>query len=59
MDEQKVYNILKELDISYTKHEHPPVYTVEEAEQHWENIPGAHCKNLFLRNQNKKNSCDF
>lgn len=55
MDEQKVYNILKELDISYTKHEHPPVYTVEEAEQHWENITGAHCKNLFLRNKKGKN----
>ncbi len=55
MDEQKVYNILRELDISYTKHEHPPVYTVEEAEQHWENITGAHCKNLFLRNKKGKN----
>lgn len=55
MDEQKVYNILRELDISYAKHEHPPVYTVEEAEQHWENITGAHCKNLFLRNKKGKN----
>ena len=55
MDEQKVYNILRELDISYTKHEHPPIYTVEEAEQHWENITGAHCKNLFLRNKKGKN----
>lgn len=49
--EQKVYEILKRLDISYVRHEHPPVYTVEEAEQHWENIIGAHCKNLFLRNK--------
>ncbi len=55
MDEQKVYDILEELEISYTKHEHPPVYTVEEAEQHWENITGAHCKNLFLRNKKGKN----
>jgi len=55
MDEQKVYDILGELDISFTKHEHPPVYTVEEAEQHWENITGAHCKNLFLRNKKGKN----
>jgi len=55
MDEQKVYEILRELDISYTKHEHPPVYTVEEAEQHWEDIKGAHCKNLFLRNKKAKN----
>jgi Ala-tRNA(Pro) deacylase len=42
---------LDKLDISYVCHEHPPVYTVEEAEQHWENIMGAHCKNLFLRNK--------
>jgi Ala-tRNA(Pro) deacylase len=55
MGEQKVYDILSELDISYTKHEHPPVYTVEEAERHWKHITGAHCKNLFLRNKKGKN----
>lgn len=55
MDEQKVYDILRELGISYTKHEHPPVYTVEEAERYWENVKGAHCKNLFLRNKKGKN----
>jgi Ala-tRNA(Pro) deacylase len=49
--EQKVYRTLDKLDIPYVRHEHPPVYTVEEAEQHWENITGAHCKNLFLRNK--------
>jgi len=49
--EQKVYKTLNKLDIPYVRHEHPPVYTVEEAEQHWENITGAHCKNLFLRNK--------
>ena len=55
MNEQKVYDLLSELDIHYTKHKHPPVYTVEEAEQHWGNITGAHCKNLFLRNKKGKN----
>ena len=55
MDEKKVYDTLEQLDISYTKHEHPPVYTVEEAEQHWETITGAHCKNLFLRNKKGRN----
>lgn len=49
--EAKVYKVLEELDISYTRHEHPPVYTVEEAEKHWTDITGAHCKNLFLRNK--------
>ena len=28
---------------------HPPVYTVEEAQAHWQNIPGAHTKNLFFK----------
>jgi Ala-tRNA(Pro) deacylase len=55
MDEQKVYDMLGELNISFIRHEHPPVYTVEEAEQHWQNIKGAHCKNLFLRNKKGKN----
>lgn len=55
MENQNVYDILEKLEIFYTKHDHPPVYTVEEAEQHWENITGAHCKNLFLRNKKGKN----
>jgi len=39
------------LGISYVRHEHPPVFTVDEAERHWGSITGAHCKNLFLRNK--------
>lgn len=50
-NEKKVYEALEKLNISYVRHEHPPVFTVEQAEQHWENITGAHCKNLFLRNK--------
>ena len=42
---------LRELDIEYTRHEHPPVATVEEANAHWSGIDAVHCKNLFLRNQ--------
>ena len=42
---------LRELGIEYSRHEHPPVATVEEAEAHWAGIEGTHCKNLFLRNQ--------
>lgn len=49
--EEKVLETLDKLGISYVRHEHPPVFTVEEAEQHWEGITGAHCKNLFLRNK--------
>ena len=42
---------LAELGIAYARHEHPPVATVDEAEQHWSGIDATHCKNLFLRNQ--------
>lgn len=50
-NEQKVYRFLEKLDISYVRHEHPPVFTVDQAEQYWEGMTGAHCKNLFLRNK--------
>ena len=49
--ETRVVERLRELGIDYTRHEHPPVATVEEAEAHWADIDATHCKNLFLRNQ--------
>ena len=49
--EASVVARLRELGIEYTRHEHPPVATVEEAEAHWAGIDATHCKNLFLRNQ--------
>lgn len=48
--EKKLYDLLEELGIKYSRYEHPPVYTVEEANQYWQDIEGAHAKNLFLRN---------
>lgn len=50
-NEAPVFARLEELGIAFTRHEHPPVATVEEAEQHWTGIDATHCKNLFLRNQ--------
>ncbi len=50
-NEREVLRVLQELGIPFARHEHPPVYTVAEAERYWEGIEGAHCKNLFLRNQ--------
>ena len=52
--ERPVLEALDALGIPYVRHEHPPVATVEEAEKHWAGLAGAHCKNLFLRN-NKGN----
>jgi Ala-tRNA(Pro) deacylase len=51
VNEQAVYDRLGELGIAYRRYEHPPVATVEEAERHWGDLDGTHCKNLFLRNQ--------
>jgi len=48
--ERKVLETLDGLGIPYVRHEHPPVATVEEAEKHWGDLKGTHCKNLFLRN---------
>ena len=42
---------LDELGIAHTTAEHPPVYTVEEAERHTGDLPGGHCKNLFLKDK--------
>src|SRR2546426_10600462 len=49
--EEAVYHRLESLGLRFTRHEHPPVATVEEAVQHWAGIDATHCKNLFLRNQ--------
>jgi Ala-tRNA(Pro) deacylase len=50
-EEEPVLARLASLGIPYTRHEHPPVATAEEAEKYWSRIDAAHCKNLFLRNQ--------
>jgi len=43
--------VLDRLGIAYTRYDHPPVFTVDEALLHWRDIDAAHCKNLFLRNK--------
>lgn len=50
-DERPVYEALERLNIAWTRYEHPPVFTVEEAQAHWASIPATHCKNLLLRNK--------
>lgn len=47
-----IYSVLHELGISYIKHDHPAVFTVEESEQVGYRSPiGGGTKNLFLRNK--------
>ncbi len=45
-----VRKYLDELDIEYGFYIHPPLPTIEIAREHWKNVPGTHCKNLFFRN---------
>ena len=49
-EEATVYAALEALGIPFQRYEHPPVFTVEEALRYWADVPGTHCKNLFLRN---------
>ena len=52
-----MYERLEALGIAFERHEHPPTFTVEEAEVHWAGIEATHCKNLFLRNQKNDRHC--
>ncbi|MBU0577103.1 prolyl-tRNA synthetase associated domain-containing protein [Patescibacteria group bacterium] len=47
-----IYDVLKSLEIDYIKHDHPPVFTCEEAAKYHDVMKGAHIKNIFLRNRN-------
>jgi Ala-tRNA(Pro) deacylase len=49
--EEQVARHLASLGIPFTRYEHPPVSTAEEAGKYWAGIDAVHCKNLFLRNQ--------
>jgi Ala-tRNA(Pro) deacylase len=46
-----VYASLDALGITYDTFTHPPVFTGEEAAEHWAPIQGTRVKNLFLRNK--------
>lgn len=50
-DRAQLLRRLDELGIAHTTVEHPPVYTVEEAERHTGHMSGGHCKNLFLKDR--------
>ncbi len=48
---EELLAFLAELGIEATTHRHPPVFTVEEARALKGHLPGAHTKNLFLRDK--------
>ena len=55
MNKQELYEFLDGRRISYLAVEHAPVYTVEEAEALQLPNPEAGAKNLFLRDDKKRN----
>jgi Ala-tRNA(Pro) deacylase len=48
---QELWERLDRLGISHTTHHHAPVFTVEQAQRLKGDLPGAHTKNLFLRDK--------
>lgn len=42
---------LDTLEIAYDLHTHPPLFTVEDSKALRGDLPGGHCKNLFLRDR--------
>jgi Ala-tRNA(Pro) deacylase len=49
--ELQLHKDLAALGILYTTYDHPPVFTVSESRVHNESMPGAHTKNLFLKDK--------
>jgi len=48
---EELWARLDQLGIAHTTHRHAPVFTVEEAQRLKGDLPGAHTKNLFLRDK--------
>ncbi len=46
-----LFNLLEELGIKTTTHEHEAVFAVSESEKIKHDIPGGHTKNLFLKDK--------
>lgn len=48
---EELFKILSSLKIEYVNHEHPAVFTVDEANKHQAGIKGVHSKNLFFKDK--------
>ena len=49
--QDQLFARLAELNINVEIYRHPPLHTVDESRQYRGDIPGAHCKNLFLKDK--------
>ena len=54
IDADGFFQRLDALGIAYATHRHDPVFTVEESQALRGVLPGAHVKNLFLRDKKKR-----
>jgi len=52
--EAPLFAFLQSCGIQTTTVRHPPVFTVAEAKKHHTNMPGGHCKSLFVRDKKKR-----
>lgn len=50
---KEIYSVLDKLGINYKVLEHEAVFTADEFYEATKDMPGHHCKNLFLKNSNK------
>ena len=46
----ELYELLDKLSIEFEYHEHPPLFTIEDAKIHWRDFNSGRCKNIFFRN---------
>ena len=46
----ELYKVLGDLSIDFEYHEHPPLFTIEDAKIHWRDFKSGRCKNIFFRN---------
>tara|TARA_E500000331_G_scaffold219208_1_gene210108 strand:+ start:315 stop:830 length:516 start_codon:yes stop_codon:yes gene_type:complete len=53
-DALTLFDRLVELEITFENHEHPPLRTVAESQALRGELPGAHIKNLFLRDKKRR-----
>jgi Ala-tRNA(Pro) deacylase len=51
--QEELLDVLDQIGIKYINHEHPAVYTVEQADKYNHGIEGVHSKNLFFRDRKK------
>lgn len=49
--EEDLLDVFKKLGIEYSIFRHPPFFTVEDCREYREDMPGGHCKCLFLKDK--------